>query len=182
MPPLVPALNAPISPATRHHSHEQKEVRMVKEEVVRALEAAGVSFEPLPHAHTETAAAEAKALGLSQDEVAKTLVLTTPDGHVRAVVPASERIDMHKLREVLGVPGKKLHLASEEDLSRDYPGFELGTVPPFGGPADPVVVDRRLREQDSVVVEAGSHEDSLRVATDDLVRLTNATIADICQD
>jgi prolyl-tRNA editing enzyme YbaK/EbsC (Cys-tRNA(Pro) deacylase) len=35
--------------------------------------------------------------------------------------------------------------------------FELGAVPPFGGPAgDRTVVDRRLAEQESVLIEAGS--------------------------
>jgi prolyl-tRNA editing enzyme YbaK/EbsC (Cys-tRNA(Pro) deacylase) len=101
---------------------------------------------------------------------------------VRAVLPASERIDMHKLASVLEVPAKKVHLATEEELERDYGEFELGAVPPFGGRDEPVVVDRRLAERDSVVLEAGSHEDSLRLATADLVRLTGAQIADICKE
>jgi prolyl-tRNA editing enzyme YbaK/EbsC (Cys-tRNA(Pro) deacylase) len=34
--------------------------------------------------------------------VAKTLAVTTPERYARAVLPASERIDLHKLREVTG--------------------------------------------------------------------------------
>jgi Ala-tRNA(Pro) deacylase len=58
------------------------------------LDEAGASYELLPHAHTESATAEADALGVPADDVAKTLVVTTPEGYVRAVVPASCRLDL----------------------------------------------------------------------------------------
>jgi Ala-tRNA(Pro) deacylase len=156
---------------------------MAPADVAALLEEAGVGYEVLPHAHTETAAAEAEALGVSPGEVAKTLVVTTPTGHVRAVVPASERLDLGKLRDVLAEGGRhKVHLATEEDLGRDYGDFELGAVPPFGGPGDEVVIDQRVAERDAVVVEAGNHDQSLRIAAADLVRITGAQVADICED
>jgi Ala-tRNA(Pro) deacylase len=155
----------------------------VAEAVTSALDEAGVAYELIAHAHTESALEEAEALGLAPGEVAKTIVLTTPHGHVRAVVPASERLDLGKLRDVLAEGGRhKVHLASEEDLARDYREFELGAVPPFGGPRDPVIVDRRIAERDSVVVEAGNHDQSLRLPASDLVRVTGAQVADICAD
>jgi len=43
--------------------------------LTRVLDEAGVDYELLPHAHTETAVAEANALGLSASEVAKTLIV-----------------------------------------------------------------------------------------------------------
>jgi prolyl-tRNA editing enzyme YbaK/EbsC (Cys-tRNA(Pro) deacylase) len=45
-----------------------------------------------------------------------------------------------------------------------------------------VVIDRRLAERESVVLEAGSHDESVRLARADLVRVTQARIADIAQD
>jgi Ala-tRNA(Pro) deacylase len=83
---------------------------------------------------------------------------------------------------VLGVGSKKVHLASEGDLARDYPDFELGAVPPFGGPEDRVVVDERIAGRDAVVLEAGSHDRSVRLKAADLVRLTRAQVADICRE
>jgi Ala-tRNA(Pro) deacylase len=133
----------------------------------------------LEHAHTERAADEAAALGIGSEEVAKTLVLVTSSGNVRGVVSASERIDLHKVAAVLGAGGKKVQLASEDDLAREYPDFEVGAVPPFGGREDQVIVDERLARRDSVVVEAGSHDRSVRLKTVDLVRLTRAQVADI---
>jgi Ala-tRNA(Pro) deacylase len=148
-------------------------------DVTGLLEVAGIDFDVLEHAHTERAADEAAALGIGPEQVAKTLVLVTSSGNVRGVVAASERIDLHKVAALLGVGGKKVRLASEDDLARDYPDFELGAVPPFGGQEDQVIVDERLAGRDSVVVEAGSHDRSVRLKAVDLVRLTRAQVADI---
>jgi Ala-tRNA(Pro) deacylase len=148
-------------------------------DVTRFLEEAGVDFDLLEHPHTERAADEAAALGVGADEVAKTIVLIAPSDNARAVLAASERIDLHKVAAVLGIGSKKVHLASEDDLARDYPDFELGAVPPFGGRDDRVIVDERLAGRDSVVLEAGSHDRSVRLKTVDLVRLTRAQVADI---
>jgi len=148
-------------------------------DVTGLLEEAGVDFDVLEHARTERAADEAAALGIRPEEVAKTLVLVAPSGNVRVVLAASERIDLNKVALALGVGGKKVHLASEDYLARDYPDFELGAVPPFGGRQDQVVVDERLAERDSVVLEAGTHERSVRLKAADLVSLTGAQVADI---
>jgi Ala-tRNA(Pro) deacylase len=152
------------------------------EDVTVFLDHAGVDHDVLEHAHTERAADEAAALGIAPEEVAKTLVLVAPSGNVRAVLAASERVDLHKVAAVLGIGGKKVHLASEDDLARDYGDFELGAVPPFGGREDQVIVDERLAGRDSVVLEAGTHEQSVRLKAADLVRLTRAQVADICRE
>jgi Ala-tRNA(Pro) deacylase len=156
---------------------------LATEDLTRALDEAGAAYELLTHAHTESALAEAEALGLSADDVAKTLIVKTGEGYLRAVVPASRRLDERKVRDISGGSKKRVHLATEDDLRRDYPEFELGAVPPIGGSrSDPVVVDRRLATRDSVVLEAGSHEQSVRIATADLVRAAQAEVADICKN
>ena len=152
-------------------------------DVTSFLEGTGVDFDLLEHEHTERAADEAKALGVAPEDVAKTLVLAGPSGNVRAVLPASERIDLGKVADLLEAGHKELQLATEDEMKRDYPDFELGAVPPFGGrEGDRVIVDSRLAARDSVVLEAGSHERSVRLKTADLVRLAHAEVSDICRD
>jgi hypothetical protein len=55
---------------------------------------------------------------------------------------------------VFGIGGKKVQLASEDELAQDYPDFELGAAQPFGGRQDRVIVDERLAGRDWVVLEA----------------------------
>ena len=155
---------------------------MAAQALIDALDKAGVEYDVLPHAHTESALAEAEALGVSPDDVAKTLVVKLPEGYLRVVLPASARLDMSKVREVHGGGRHKVHLATEEDLRRDYAEFDLGAVPPIGGRSDPVLVDPKIAERESIVIEAGSHDESLRLAGADLVHVTRAPVTDISED
>jgi len=141
-----------------------------------------IDYEVLPHTHTETARAEARALGIPPEECAKTVVVTNSHGFIRAVVPAWAHVDLAKIGRVLGLD-QHVRLASEAELAAAYPAFELGAVPPIGGPGgDRTVVDRFLAERPTVVVEAGSHDASIRIKTRDLLRHARAAIGDICAD
>ena len=147
-------------------------------ELMRELDAAGVGFQPIRHPRTKTALEEAVELGLPPAEVAKTLLVTTADSRIRVVIPASDRLALSKLRRATGAP--EARLADEAELATLYPDVELGALPPFGGPAgDHVVVDQRIAALESVVVEAGSQYESLRIDTADLLHLTNADVADV---
>jgi Ala-tRNA(Pro) deacylase len=149
--------------------------------LLQQLEQASIAYELIDHTRTTTAAAEAHALGLEPREVAKTVVLSTPDGFLRVVLPASERLDLGKVRALLGT--KEVQLATEMVLAGAYPEFELGAVPPLaGGDGDRVLVDRRLCENEWVVLEAGTHERSLRLRASDLVKLSDARVVDLSQD
>ena len=145
------------------------------------LEQAGIAYDLIPHRRTDTAVAEAEALGVEPSQVAKTIVLTTPTGFVLAVLPAAERLDLRKVRDLLDT--KEVELATEQVLAGAYPGFELGAVPPLARPrGDRVLVDRRVSENEFVLVEAGTHEQSLRLKTTDLIALNDAQLADLCRD
>jgi Ala-tRNA(Pro) deacylase len=124
---------------------------------------------------------EARALHAAPERVGKTVVVHTPGRMVRVLIPASERLSLPKLRVSIGLDD--IRFATETELGDNYPAFELGAVPPFGGPGgERVVIDRRVAALESVIVEAGSHSDSLCLATADLARITNATVADVIAD
>lgn len=141
-----------------------------------------VEYSLVPHPRTQSAMAEARAVGVTGHEVAKTVVVVTDNGYVRAVVPASDRLDLQKVRHAIGSVAKT-RLATEAELGAAYPGFELGAVPPFGGPSgDRVVVDARLAREDEVVLEAGTHDRSIKLHMRDLLALSGAEVADIAAD
>jgi Ala-tRNA(Pro) deacylase len=150
--------------------------------MVEYLDGQGVKYELIEHEATMTAAAEAAATHRPKDEVAKTVVLQDASGYVLAIVPASERLDMQKLRDLLGAT-RELRLATEAEIARDFPGLEVGATPPVG-PMLPKaeVFDRRLLESDRVVCAGGDHQHAFLVDPRDLVRLADATVADVCED
>ncbi len=162
------------------HVHPSEEDAM-NTAVTSDLERRHIPYELLPHPTTTTAAAEARVLELEPGEVAKTLILGTPRGYVRALLPASKRIDAHKARVALSLD--EVWLVPESELVGAYPEFELGAVPPVAGPSrDRVLVDQSFRNHPWLVFEAGRHDESVRVRTGDLLAATHAIVADICLD
>jgi prolyl-tRNA editing enzyme YbaK/EbsC (Cys-tRNA(Pro) deacylase) len=79
--------------------------------------------------------------------------------------------------------GSELRLASEQEMQADLPDFEVGAVPPFGSMVPAAeVVDRRLLEHRRILCTGGDHRHSVLVDPRDLVRLSDAKAADICED
>jgi Ala-tRNA(Pro) deacylase len=148
--------------------------------LIDVLHSEHVPYELLPHRHTETALDEASTLGVDPHQVAKTLILNTPFGFVRAVIPASDRLDLGKARFALDTAD--VELASETTLVGAYPEFELGAVPPMGGSYDRVLVEQRLFESTFIVLDAGTHDESVRLRTSDLLSVAEAEVADLVLD
>jgi Ala-tRNA(Pro) deacylase len=148
--------------------------------LLEGLRARNVDYELLPHPRTVSAAAEARVLDVPLEATAKTVILRTANGFARAVVPASRRIDLKRVARTLDDPS--VELATEAELAGAYPEFELGAVPPFDGKLeDEVVVDAHLIGADHVVFEAGTHRESIRMRTEDLLELADARVAEVCE-
>ena len=149
--------------------------------VADRLEEAHVPYTLIRHRRTRSARGEAHALGVAPWQVAKTVILKTGEGFVRAVVPASRQVDLRKVGRALGT--HSVELASETELTGAYPEFELGAVPPLGDShGDRVLIDVALFGLDSVVLEAGTHDRSVRIETGDLIEASDAALADLCAD
>jgi Ala-tRNA(Pro) deacylase len=148
--------------------------------VTEFLERKGIPYEVVEHERTETAVAEARAAGVPAADVAKTIVLRDEEGLRLAVIPASERLDMHKLRQALASRG--LRLVTEREMANELDEFEVGAVPPFGSMFDALeLVDERLLEHDRILCSAGDHEHAVLVDPRDVVRAGDARVADICE-
>jgi prolyl-tRNA editing enzyme YbaK/EbsC (Cys-tRNA(Pro) deacylase) len=150
--------------------------------IVEYLDAEGVDHTLIEHDPTMSAAEEARATGAPAHKVAKTIVLADGGGYALAVVPGDERLDLHKLRELLGAT-KSLRLATEAEIADLFPSFDVGAVPPFGPMFPKVeVVDRRLLDEERVLCAAGDHRHSVVLRPSEIVRMTDAVTADVCED
>jgi Ala-tRNA(Pro) deacylase len=150
--------------------------------VANFLSERGIDYELVEHDESFSAAGEAKAAGIEPQNAAKSVLLRDGGDYRLAVLPASERLDVHKVRELLDA-SSHLRLATEDEMGADFGEFELGAIPPLGSmlPA-PEIVDRRLLEHDRVLCNAGDHRHSLLLDPEQLVRACEAQVADICQD
>jgi Ala-tRNA(Pro) deacylase len=152
------------------------------EAVKSYLDAQGVAHEVIEHEERFTAAAEAQASGLEPGDAAKDLILRDGDSYLLVAIPASQRLDLGKARDLLGA-SRSLRLATEEEIARDFGRFEVGAVPPFGGlHGIPQAVDQRLLEHDRVLCSAGDHKHGVLLAPAEMVRIADAVTGDLCEE
>ena len=138
------------------------------------LEQQGAAFEVLAHRQAYTSIEEARALGVHADEVLKTLAVRTGPGYVLAVIPAARRLDLHLVRAALG--DNHARLATEEELGRDFPDYQLGALPPLGALVGAnVYVDPEVLGHDTVVFAAGTQTESVKMQTQVLVETGEIT-------
>ena len=74
--------------------------------------------------------------------------------------------------------GKKVRLASEQDMGSAFPDCEVGAEPPFGSIYKmSTLVDESLGEQGQIVFRAGSHEKTIKMSYQDYARIEAPAVA-----
>jgi Ala-tRNA(Pro) deacylase len=137
--------------------------------VAEYLTRRGVAFEVVPHRRVYTSVEEAVALGVPADEVVKTVALRVHGKYALAVLPASRRLDIHLVRHAVGDPAARL--ATEAELLADFPGYELGALPPLGSLLGlPMYVAPEVLEPRRVTFADGTETASITAAGEDLFR------------
>src|SRR4029434_693114 len=116
---------------------------------------------------------------ISGKELAKTVVLWTGEEMILAVLPAPNHVGLDKLAAELG---RSVRLDTEQAVSSLSPDCELGAMPPLGSLYNlPVYVDESLAADQSIVFNAGTHRDAIRIRYDDFVRLAKPKVCSFAQ-
>ena len=133
------------------------------------------------HRASKSSLDSAHSAHVDEDCVAKSVLLADDAGFVLAVLPASRRLELPRVKRELG---RALHLASEKEMVPLFPDCEVGAVPPVGAAYGiDTVIDASLEERDEVFFEAGDHETLVRVEGETFLDLLeNAEVADIAAD
>jgi Ala-tRNA(Pro) deacylase len=138
------------------------------------LEQQGSAFEVLPHRQAYTSVDEAQALGIDAGEVLKPLAMRTGSGYALVVIPASRRLDLQLARAALA--DNQARLATEDELGRDFAGYQLGALPPLSALLGAkVYVDPEILGHDTVAFAAGSQTESIKMRTEELFGGERAT-------
>jgi Ala-tRNA(Pro) deacylase len=139
-----------------------------------------VPFQVQHHAKVYTAQEVAAAEHIPGKALVKVVMAKADGRNVMLALPASHRVQESRLASVLGVSAARI--ASEDEFAAAFPDCEVGAMPPFGNLYDvPVVVDRSLAEDDTIVVQAGTHTDTLSLKYVDFERLVKPTLAEFAR-
>ena len=123
----------------------------------------------LSHRWSTSSLASAHSAHVDEECVAKAVVLEDDRGIVLAVLPASRRLALDRLREELG---RSLHLCDEPVATQLFPDCVVGAIPPFGSAYGLMtVLDASLEDQPEVFFEGGDHETLVRISGDDFLDL-----------
>jgi len=146
---------------------------------VRALREAGIDHEILTYRYARRGAQlAANAVGLPPAIVLKSLVFRADDGsYLFALIGGDASVSTRSLGRVR--QRKHVEPAATRDAER-ITGYQVGGISPFGARRVlPVVLDAQTASHPSLVINAGARGILVRLATVDLVRTLDASIADI---
>ena len=148
--------------------------------VTRYLDEQGVSFEIVAHSPAHTAAQQARAADVELDRAARAVALRDEQGFHVAILPASQRIDLTKVRTAFG---SELRLASDEEIRAALQAGEDDVLPPLAPLLRaPEIMDRRLLEHDRILISGGDDRHAVLLDPNDLVEVVQPQLADISRD
>jgi Cys-tRNA(Pro)/Cys-tRNA(Cys) deacylase len=148
-----------------------------------ALERAGVPFTPHVYEHHESATnfgeEAAAALGLREEQVFKTLVVSVDGDLAVAIVPVADRLDLKAIAAAVG--GKKASLA-DPTLAERRTGYVVGGISPVGQKTRiRTVLDASAAEHPTIFVSGGRRGFDIELSPADLARVTDASTAPIAR-
>ncbi|MEE8263933.1 MAG: YbaK/EbsC family protein [Gammaproteobacteria bacterium] len=124
----------------------------------------------IKHSPTYTAQEIAASAHIPGKELAKTVMVKLDGKLAMAVLPASFRVDLNRLKDAAGVG--VVEIANEQDFKNLFPECELGAMPPFGNLYDmDVYVAQSLAEDEEIAFNAGSHTELIKLAYKDFEKL-----------
>jgi prolyl-tRNA editing enzyme YbaK/EbsC (Cys-tRNA(Pro) deacylase) len=155
---------------------------ILHERVRTTLDAAAIEYETLacPPELADTAEFCAH-FGIAAEDACNAILVvvkTTPRRYLACLVRADTKLDVN--RKVAAIAGtKKLSFASSEETA-DLTGMLIGGVTIAGlPPAIPIYVDERVMERERIIIGGGNRSSKARLAPAELLKLPNASVADI---
>jgi Ala-tRNA(Pro) deacylase len=139
------------------------------------LDSEHIQYVVISHSPAFTAQQIAASAHVKGRELAKTVMVKIDGELAMAVLPASQKVDLDRLRETAGAD--QVELASEREFRDRFPDCDLGAMPPFGNLYGlEVYVADGLTEDDEIAFNAGSFTELVRMSYGDFERLVQPTV------
>ncbi|RJS85645.1 hypothetical protein CW706_00765 [Candidatus Bathyarchaeota archaeon] len=124
------------------------------------------------------AADAARAAGLELHRVTKNLISKTNEGEpILLIIPGDRKVRLKSAAKALGV--RRVSLVSFEE-AEEISGYPPGGTPSVGHKTKMrTVIDKSLLQHKTVYCGGGSRKRLLEIRTKDIIRLSNAIVAEI---
>ncbi|WP_369599983.1 YbaK/EbsC family protein [Hahella sp. SMD15-11] len=139
------------------------------------LDEKGVSYTAIQHAPAYTAQELAEAAHVCGNRLAKTVIVMLDGKMAMIVLRATAKIRWDRLCNELGTDF--IELADEEEFADKFPDCEIGALPPFGKLYGmQVYMDEKLANEPEIAFCAGTHAETIRMATKDYLELAKPIV------
>lgn len=139
------------------------------------LDSHHIRYLVISHSLAYTAQGVAALAHVSGKRLAKTVIVKIDGILAMAVIPASEHVDLDRLRTLTGA--QIVEIATEREFKDAFPDCETGAMPPFGNLYDMAVyADASLAENEEITFSAGTHRELVRMEWRDMLRLVNPMV------
>jgi len=139
------------------------------------LDSHQIKYVTIGHSRAITAQEVAESAHIPGKELAKTVMVKLDGKLAMAVLPASRKVDLERLREA--ADAKTAALAGEAEFKEMFPNCECGAMPPFGNLYGmDVFVATDLAEDQMIAFNAGSHSELIKLAYTDFDRLVRPKV------
>ena len=119
------------------------------------LDGRGARYDIMVHDPTASAAESAQACKVSEDNLAKGVLVKRKNGYVLAIVPASCQVELNKIGSWLNEP---VGLATEKEVESVFSDCEAGSIPPVPAAYGlQSIMDESLDGLQEIYFEGGDH-------------------------
>lgn len=113
------------------------------------------NYELIRHSFSEHMVEAAWSSHLPVREVVKAVVLKDKDNYMLAAIPATNKVMLSRIQQMLG---RKVQLAHEEELVQLFDDCSEGAIPPLGDAFGMEMIwDDSLADDNDIYFEAGDH-------------------------
>ncbi len=148
---------------------------LTSQDLQRFIDENQISAQILPMAEdTPTVPAAARALGVAEDQIIKSLVFLVDGEPALVIAYGIGRVDDRLIADHYGVGRKRVKMA-RPDQALDITGYIVGSMPPFGHLTRlRTIVDPGVTRHAEIFGGGGEINAMLRLAPGELLRVTGA--------
>jgi Ala-tRNA(Pro) deacylase len=146
---------------------------MISTKLKEYLDKAAVRYERHAHPTAYTSQEIAATVHVPGREMVKSVIVKSDEGALAmAVLSSNDTANLNVLRKEMGCG--TLRLATESEFRDAFPTCKVGAMPPLGNIFNlPTYCETTLSRNHEIEFNAGTHEETIRMAFDDFKRLVN---------
>lgn len=146
----------------------------IYEAIINLLNKNNIIYQLFEHEPVYTSADAARIRQTKETQGAKALVFLADKKPILLVLPGNKKVDTKTFKKTYEI--RDLSFAKPEQVL-ELTNLEIGAIPPLGNIMNlPTYVDKSLLNEEEIAFNAGAHTKSIKMKTEDFLKLCQPEI------